>query len=96
VQVVPKCRGDLFPLVLPQQTGVHEDRHELVADCLMHQRRRHRRIHAARNRRQHAFLADLLLNPPDRLVDDGVGVQSGFAPQMSTAKCFSSFLPFGV
>ena len=45
----------LFRFALAQQTGIHEDSHQLVADGLMHQRGRDGRVHAAAHRRQDTF-----------------------------------------
>jgi len=41
-QVVAEGRHYLLGLTLAQQARVDEDRHQLVADGLVHQRRRHR------------------------------------------------------
>ena len=49
---------DLLALVQPQQTRVDEDAGELVADRAMHQRRRDRRVDAARQPADHARVAD--------------------------------------
>ena len=59
-QLLAERRRHLFALVLAQQARIHKHRHQLVADGLMHQRRGHGRIHAAADRRQHAFIAHLL------------------------------------
>ena len=65
-----KCRRDLFALVFPQQSCVHEHRHQLIANRLVHQRRRYRRVHAAGDRRQHALISNLCANSRHRIFDD--------------------------
>ena len=56
---------------------VDEDRGELVADGLVHERRRDGRVDAARQRRDDARVADLLLDALDLLGDDVAGVPVG-------------------
>ncbi len=55
----PKTSSHLFALAFAEQAVVDEDALELVADGLVQQRRRHRRIDAAAEAEQHAVLADL-------------------------------------
>ena len=56
-------------LVQPQQAVVDEHAGELVADRLVDQRRRDRRIDAARKPEDHLVLPDLLADARDRLGD---------------------------
>ncbi len=63
----------LFRFALPQETGIHEYSHLLVADGFMHQRGRHRRVHAAAYSSQDAFPSNLALDPGDTLLDDRPG-----------------------
>jgi hypothetical protein len=60
LEVAPEDVLHLFALAFAQQAVVDEDALELVADGLVQQRRRHRRIDAAAQAEQHALLADLL------------------------------------
>ena len=62
---------DLLRLVLAQQPGIDEDRHQLIADGAVEQRPRHRRIDAAAERQQHALAADALADGADRVLDEG-------------------------
>ena len=59
----------LLGLVQAQQPVVDEHAGQLVADRLVDQRRRDRRIDAARQPEDHLFGADLLADPADRLAD---------------------------
>ncbi len=57
----------LVALVEPQETGVHEDAGELVADRLVDQRGGNRRIDAAGKSEDHLVAADLLADARHRL-----------------------------
>ena len=59
----------LLGFVQPQQAVVDEHAGELIADRAMNQRRRHRRIDAARQSEHHLLLADFGTDAADRLVD---------------------------
>ncbi|CAM2159526.1 Cytosine deaminase [Paraburkholderia tropica] len=68
-EVVREHRHDLFGFVQAQQAVIDEHAGQLVADRTMQQRRRHRRIHAARQTENDVFLADLLADRFDGFVD---------------------------
>ena len=69
VEVPLEGLDDLRRLVLPQQAVVDEHADELVADGLVHEQRRDRRVDAARERAEHALVADLGADPLDLLLD---------------------------
>ena len=73
VEVPLEGLDDLRRLVLAQQAVVDEDADELVADRLVHEQRRDRRVHAARERAEHALVADLRPDPLHLLLDHGRG-----------------------
>ena len=58
-------RFDLIALVLAHQTVVDKDARELIANCLCHERRSNRGVHAARERKQRLAGADLFTDLPD-------------------------------
>jgi hypothetical protein len=68
---------DLLALALAQQAVVDEHGDELVADGLVHERRRDGRVDAARQRGQHATGADLCADAIDLLGDDVAAVPVG-------------------
>ena len=59
VEPVAERLDDLFRLALTQQTVIHEDTRELLADRLMYQDSRHGGINAARQSADHIAVADL-------------------------------------
>ena len=59
-------------LALAEQAVIDENAGQLVADCAMRERRRHRRIHPAAQRADHPRPADLLPDLPHRRVDIGL------------------------
>ena len=61
MQIVLKHRQHFLEFVLPQQTVVDEHADQPVADRARHQRRGHRRIHAAADGAKRAAVADLLV-----------------------------------
>ena len=73
VEVAVERLDDLRRLVLAQEAVVDEDADELVADRLVHEQRRDRRVDAARQRAEHALGADLRADPLDLLLDHGRG-----------------------
>ena len=60
----------LLRLAQTQQAGVDEDAGELVADGLVHQRRRDRAVDTTRQPADHALGADLGADLGDRVLDD--------------------------
>ena len=68
VVAVAEQRHDLLRLAEPQQAVVDEHAGELLADRLVDQHRRHRRVDAAGQAADHPALADLLADLLDRLV----------------------------
>ena len=62
---------DALALVHPHEPGVHEDAGQLVAHRTVHQRRRHRRVHAAREPADHLRVAHLLTDPLHRFGHEG-------------------------
>ena len=68
VVVAAEERHDLLRLVQPHQPVVDEDAGELVADRLVDQHRRDRRIDAAGEAADHPAPPDLLADAGDRLV----------------------------
>ena len=91
LQMLAKCGRHLLALIFSQQACVHKHRDQLVADGLAHQRRRHGRVHAARDRRQDAFASHLLTNPRDRIFDDRGGRPFGFRSANVNRKMFEQF-----
>ena len=71
VVVVAEQRDDLLGLAEPQQAVIDEHAGELLADRLVDQHRRDRRIDAAREAADHPALADLRADLLDRLVLEG-------------------------
>ena len=71
VVVAPEQRDDLLGLGEPQQAVVDEHAGELLADRLVDQHRRHRRVDAAGKAADHPALADLGADLLDRLVLEG-------------------------
>ena len=69
MEVVAERLDDLRGLVLPQQAVVDEDAGQLVADRLVDEERRDRRVDAARERAEHALAPDLGADPLDLLLD---------------------------
>ena len=59
LEVLAERLDDLLGLVLAQQAVVDEHARQLVADGAVHEQRRHRRVDAARQRADHALVADL-------------------------------------
>jgi hypothetical protein len=68
-QVIRERGHDLLGFVQAQQAMVDEHARQLIADRAMQQRRRDRRIHAARQAQNHVLVTDLLANLRDGLVD---------------------------
>ena len=64
---------DRRALALAEETIVHEDTRELLADGLVQQRSGHRGIDAARETEEHAALADLITDRGDGLRDKILG-----------------------
>ncbi len=64
---------DLLGLVLPQQAVIDEDAGELVADGLVDEQRRNRRVDPARERAEDSFVPDSCTNETDLLLDDRCG-----------------------
>ncbi len=85
MQHVAKRREHLRGFVLAKQSVVHEDARQLFADGPRDERRRHRRIHAARKRADHLVGADPRANLLDRAVHERLHLPalrySGHAPQ---------------
>ena len=73
VEVAAERLDDLLGLVLAQQAVVDEDARELVADGLVHEQRRDRRVDAARERAEHALGADRGADARDLLLDHRSG-----------------------
>ena len=69
VEVVAERLDDLLGLVLAQQAVVDEHAGELVADRLVDEQCRNRRVDAAREPADHALGADLRADPLDLLLD---------------------------
>ena len=65
MQVILEHLHHALLLLVPQQTVIHEAAVKTIADRLVHQRRRHRGVHAARER------ADDVVIRTNLLVDDG-------------------------
>ena len=63
----PEGALDLLALAEAQQAVVHEDAREPVADGAIDQRRRHRRVHAARQAADRPAVTDLHADRLDRL-----------------------------
>ena len=63
-----KRRFDLVALVLAHQTVVDKYARELIADCLCHERRSNRGVHAARERKQCLAGADLFTDRSDGIL----------------------------
>ena len=59
VVMLAEQADDLFGFALPQQAVIDEDAGQLVADRLVDEQRRDRRIDSARQAAEHAFAADL-------------------------------------
>ena len=73
---------DAFELALAEQAVVHEDAHQAIAERLMAQHRRDRRIHAAAQAADHALVrADGFGDFGDRFVDERAGGPAGFEPR---------------
>ena len=64
---------DLLGLVLPQQAVIDEDAGELVADRLVDEQRRNRRVDPAREGAKDSFVPDSCANETDLLLDDRCG-----------------------
>ena len=64
---------DLLGLVLPKEAVIHEDAGELVADGLVDEQRRNRRVDSAGEGAEDALRADRRSNPPNLLLDDRCG-----------------------
>ena len=73
VEVALERLDHLRGLVLAQQAVVDEDAGQLVADRLVHEQRRDRRVDAAGERAEDALAADLRADPLDLLLDHGRG-----------------------
>ena len=69
VEVAAERLDHLLGLVRAQQAVVDEDAGELVADRLVHEQRRDRRVDAAGEPADHALRADLRPDPLDLLLD---------------------------
>ena len=69
VEVPAERLDDLVRLAPAQQPVVDEDARQLVADGLVHEQRRHRRVDAAAQRAEHALASDLRADPLDLLLD---------------------------
>ena len=72
VHLVAEHLDDLLRLALAQKPVIDVHAHEVFADCLDEQSRHDGRIHPARKREQHFFVADLLLNRLHLLVDERI------------------------
>ena len=70
VEVLAERLHHLLGLVLAQEPVVDEHTRELVADRLVHDQRRDRRVHAAGERAEDALGADLPADAVDLLLDD--------------------------
>src|SRR5262249_61639665 len=67
----------LLRFVLAQQPMVDEDARELVADRLVHEQRRDRRVDPTRECAEDALAPDLRSDPLDLLLDHGCGRPRG-------------------
>ena len=63
-----ECRFDLIALVFAHQTVVDKYARELIANCLCHERRSNRGVHAAREREQRLAGADLFTDRSDGIL----------------------------
>ena len=70
VQLVAKPLLNLVGFVVAQQSVVHEDAREPIANCAMNQHRRHRGVHAAGQSAHDLSRRDLLTNPRGRFLDE--------------------------
>ena len=68
-EVPPERLFDLLGLALAQQSGVDEHARQLLADRLVHEQRRHGRVHPAGERAEHLGLSDLGSDRGDRALD---------------------------
>ena len=73
VEMIAKGRLHLLPLAFAQQAVVDEDTGELVAQGLVQQHRRHRRIDPAGETQDHVLVADLLADLLFFLLDERGG-----------------------
>ena len=73
VEVAAEGLDDLLGLVRAHQPVVDEHARELVADGLVHEQRRDRRVDAAGEPADHPLRADLRPDPLDLLLDHGGG-----------------------
>ena len=96
VAVAAEQLDDLFGLARAQQAGVDQDADQLVADRLVQQERRDRRIDAARQAADHPAGADLLAHPRIACSRNAAMVQSAAQPATRCAKFASSSWPRGV
>ena len=97
LEVAPENVLHLLALAFAEQAVVDKDALELVADRLVQQRRRDRRIDAAAEAEQHAIRADLACAPPRRSISmKPCIVQFGSAPQMPSTKLERISAPRGV
>ena len=69
LEVLRERGHDLLGLSGAQQPVVHEHARQVLADGPVHEERRHRGIHAARQRADRVGLADLQADPFDRPLD---------------------------
>jgi hypothetical protein len=76
-KVPTERRLDLFGLSLTEQAVVDEDARELIADRLVDQRRRHRRVDPARQPADDLLITDLRSDRRHLLFDDGVARPGG-------------------
>src|SRR6266550_3319342 len=73
VEVAPERLDDLSRLVLSQESVVDENAGELVADCLVDEKRCHRGVDTTRKGAKDALAADLGTDPLGLLLDHGRG-----------------------
>ncbi len=95
VEVRPERLDDLLGLVLAQQAVVDEHARELVADRLVDEERRDRRVDAAREPADHLLGADLRADALDLVLDHRRGRPRGRGPGDVVEERLEHSLPLG-